>query len=79
MAIKEVKREHTARKLAENYIPDPTIVKVAKLILILTDKETDPETKRLCASAAMRMNYISEEEARQLLLYRTALEDYRYS
>lgn len=79
MAIQEVKRKPTARKPDENYIPDPTIVKVAKLILILTDKDTDPETKQLCAAAAMRMNYLSEEEARQLLLYRTALEDYRYN
>ena len=72
----EVTRIPTARKPDENYIKDPVIVKVAKLALILADKETDVETKRLCVIAAMRMEYITEEEARQLLLYRTMLEDF---
>ena len=72
----EVTRIPTARKPDENYIKDPAIVKVAKLALILADKETDVETKRLCVIAAMRMEYITEEEARQLLLYRTMLEDF---
>ncbi len=72
----EVTRIPTARMPDENYIKDPAIVKVAKLALILADKETDVETKRLCVIAAMRMEYITEEEARQLLLYRTMLEDF---
>ena len=72
----EVTRIPTARKPDENYIKDPAIVKVAKLALILADKETDVETKRLCVMAAMRMEYITEEEARQLLLYRKMLEDF---
>ena len=72
----EVTRIPTARKPDENFIKDPAIVKVAKLALILADKETDVETKRLCVMAAMRMEYITEEEARQLLLYRKMLEDF---
>jgi hypothetical protein len=76
MAITEIKRTHTAKKPDENYIPDPKIVKIAKLALILADKETDPETKRLCVAAAMRMEYITEEEGRQLIMYRTKLETF---
>lgn len=70
------KKPYCKVKSYENYINDPTIVKVAKLALILADKETDVETKRLCVMAAMRMKYITEEEARQLLLYRKMLEDF---
>ena len=76
MARAEVTRIHTARKPDENYIEDPVIVKVAKLALILADKDTELETKRLCVMAALRMGYITEEEARQLLLYRKMLEDF---
>ena len=72
----EVTRISATKKPDENYVKDPTIVKVAKLALFLADKETDVETKRLCVMAAMRMKYITEEEARQLLLYRKMLEDF---
>ena len=74
MARAEVTRIHTARKPDENYIEDPAIVKVAKLALILADKDTDVETKRLCVKALERFEYITSEEATQLLFYRTELE-----
>ena len=74
MAITEVKKIHMANKPDGNYIEDPKIVKVAKLALILADKDTDIETKRLCVMAAARMEYITKEEATQLLLYRVELE-----
>lgn len=74
MANAKLSRIPSAKKPDENYIKDPAIVKVAKLALILADKETDVETKRLCVMAAMRMEYITKEEARQLLLYRVDLE-----
>lgn len=74
MAITEVKRTHTANKPDENYIEDPVIVKVAKLAVILADKDTDTESKLLCVRAAQRMGYITDEEATQLLLYRKDLE-----
>ena len=77
MANAEVTRIPTAKKPNENYIEDPVIVKIAKLALILADKDTDIETKRLCVMAAMRMEYITREEANQLLLYRVELEEYR--
>ena len=77
MTKAEVTRIPTARKPDGNYIEDPVIVKIAKLALILADKDTDLETKRLCVMAAMRMNYITREEADQLLVYRTQLEVYR--
>ena len=77
MANAEITRIPAARKPDENYIEDPVIVKIAKLALILADKDTDIETKRLCVMAAMRMEYITREEANQLLLYRVELEEYR--
>lgn len=67
----------TAEKPDENYVDDPRIVKIAILSLILTDKNTDYEIKRLSVMAALRMKHITEEEANQLLLYRTKLEEYR--
>ena len=77
MTSSKVTRIPTARKPDDNYIDDPKIVKIAMLSLILTDKNTDYEIKRLSVMAALRMNYITEEEANQLLLYRTQLEEYR--
>lgn len=77
MTSAKVTRIPTARKPDENYIDDPKIVKIAMLSLILTDKNTDYEIKRLSVMAALRMKYITEEEANQLLLYRTQLEEYR--
>ena len=74
MARAEITRIHTARKPDENYIEDPAIVKVAKLALILADKDTDIETKILCVKALERFEYITSEEATQLLFYRTELE-----
>ena len=41
MARAEITKIHIARKPGENYIEDPAIVKVAKLALILADKDTD--------------------------------------
>ena len=77
MARAEITRIHTARKPDENYIDDPAIVKVAKLALILADKDTDIEAKRLCVKALERFEYITPEEATQLLFYRTELERFR--
>ena len=73
MAITEVTRIH-AEKPEENHIEDPVIIKVAKLALILADREIGSEDKLLCVKAAERFGYISEVEAKQLLLYRTDLE-----
>lgn len=64
----------TARKPDRNYIKDPTIVKIAKLALILADKDCDIETKQLCIKAAERMECITAEEAVQLMMFRTELE-----
>ena len=76
MAITEVKRINTANKSVGNYIEDPQIIKVAKLALILADKDTDIEEKLLCVKAAERYGYITEVEAKQLLLYRAELEEF---
>lgn len=77
MTSAKVTRIPTVRKPNENYVDDPKIVKIAMLSLILTDKNTDYEIKRHSVMAALRMKYITEEEANQLLLYRTQLEEYR--
>lgn len=74
MAVTDFNRVRTAKKPDENYIRDPKIVKIAKLALILADKDTDIETKYLCVKALERFEYITKEEATQLLLYRTDLE-----
>ena len=77
MANAKVTSIPIARKPDENHIEDPKIIKIATLSLILTDKNTDYEIKRLSVMAALRMGYITEEEANQLLLYRVELEEYR--
>ena len=76
MANAEVTRIPAARKPDENYIEDPVIVKIAKLALILADKDTDIEEKLLCVKVAERYGYITGEEAKQLLLYRAELEGF---
>ena len=77
MTSAKVTRIKKKKKPNENYVDDPKIVKIAMLSLILTDKNTDYEIKRLSVMAAMRMKYITEEEANQLLLCRVELEEYR--
>ena len=57
-------------------VKEPNIVKIAKLAIILSDKDTDLDTKICCVKVAVRMGHITEEEARQLLMFRTTLEDY---
>ena len=71
----DVTNLHTARKPDKNSIEDPRIVKIAKLVLILANDEVDIDEKRLCLKAAERFNIVTEEEARQLMLYRSALEE----
>lgn len=77
MAITEIKRTHTAAMPDENYVEDPKIVKIAKLVLILTDKDTDMDIKQCCLRLAVRMGHITETEAKQLALYKGELENYR--
>ena len=61
---------------ANGGIKDPKIIKIAKLAIIISDKDTDIDTKVGCIKAALRMGYITEEEATQLMMYRTTLENY---
>lgn len=75
MAITEIKRTHTAKKPDENYIPDPDIVRVAKLAVLLADKKVDIETKLAMVRISVSLGRITEEEGAQLLLYRGALEN----
>lgn len=61
---------------ADKTVKEPKIVKIAKLSIILSDKDTDIETKIYSVKTAVRMGYITEEEARQLLMFRSTLENY---
>lgn len=76
MAVTELIRVHTAKKPDENYIADPAIVKIAKLALTLANKDIDLETRCMCVKALERFEYITSEEATQLLMYRTELEKF---
>ena len=76
MTSAEVTVMHTAKRPDENYIKDPRIIKVAKLALILADTDVDLEERICCANILVRMGYITEEECRQLLMYRTELEGF---
>ena len=67
---------HTAKKPDGSYVDDPVIVKIAKLALILADKDTDMDTKLLCLKACERMGFITEEESKQLLFYKGTLESF---
>lgn len=65
-----------AKAPTDTSVNEPKIVKIAKLAIILSDKDTDMDTKIGCTKAALRMGYITEEEARQLLMFRSTLENY---
>ena len=54
---------YTAGKPGENSSEEPMIVKIAKLVLSLADKDTDMDTKQGCLRLAVRMGYITESEA----------------
>jgi hypothetical protein len=77
MAIQEVKRTHTAKEPDGTYVDDPKVVKIAKLGIILGDKNTDPEIRRLCVYALRRIECINDEELSQLLFYMTELEKFK--
>ncbi len=77
MAIQEVKRTHTAKEPDGTYVDDPKIVKIAKLGIILADKNTDHEIRRLCVYALRRIECINDEELSQLLFYMTELEKFK--
>ena len=57
-------------------VEDPKIIKIAKLALILADKETEDTDKLMCIKMAVRMGYITKEEGAQLFAYRPELEDF---
>ena len=57
-------------------VEDPNIIKIAKLALILADKDTEISEKELCVKLGVRMGYITKEEGNQLLAYQPELEDF---
>lgn len=54
---------------------EPVVIKIARLALILADKDYDTGTKQLCIKAAERMGYITAEEANLFHLLRMELEN----
>ena len=59
-----------------NEVEDPKIIKIAKLALIIADKETEDIDKLGCIKLAVRMGYITKEEGAQLFAYRPELEEF---
>ena len=57
-------------------ITEPKIIKIAKIVLLLSDTELPVEDRVLYVKAGIRMGYFTKEEAAQLLMYRTDLEKY---
>ena len=55
---------------------DAKIVKLAKLILILTDKNTDDSTKAGCLKLAIKQDTISLEEALDLAVSLPTLQNF---
>lgn len=57
---------------------EPKVIKFAKLVICMTDREVDTDTKVFCIRDALRNSLISEEEAIELLLRKEELDNYRY-
>ena len=57
-------------------VEDPKIIRIAKLALIIADKETEDIDKLGCIKLAVRMGYITKEEGAQLFAYRPELEEF---
>ena len=55
---------------------EPNIVKIAKLVLLLTDKSVDTDTKLGCLKLDINNNLISQDEAMELLMYLPDLKDF---
>lgn len=55
---------------------DPKIVKIAKLVLLLTDKNVDTDTKLGCLKLDINSNLISQDEAMELLMYLPDLKEF---
>ena len=55
---------------------EPKIIKVAKLALILADKDTYTADKLACIKIAVRMGYITKEEGAVLFPYIPELESF---
>ena len=57
---------------------DPKIVKIAKLVLLLTDKNVDTDTKLGCLKLDINSNLISQDEAMELLMYLPDLKEFTF-
>ena len=55
---------------------DPKIIRLAKLVLILADKDTDLVDRLMCLKLGIRMGFLTEEEAVTLWANRSELEEF---
>lgn len=60
-----------------NDVVEPNIVKIAKLALILADKDIEPADKLGCIQVGIRMGFLTKEEAVYLQMYTPELESFR--
>lgn len=75
----EVTRLCAATPNKHNSEEDSKILKIAKLALILADKETDITDKLLCVKLGIRQGFLTEDEAAELLAHRVDLEEFMTS
>lgn len=61
----------------ESEVVDPAIVRIAKLALILADKNIEPVDKLGCIQVGIRMGFLTKEEAMYLQMYTPELEAFK--
>ena len=64
------------KDIPESSEDEPKIVRVAKLALILANKETPMEDRFMCLKLAIRMGFLTKEDAVLLWANRAELEDF---
>ena len=55
---------------------DSKVLRIAKLALILADKESDPRDKVMCVKLSVRQGILTEEKATELLAHRSEIETF---
>ena len=62
--------------MTDSTYSDPKIVKIAKLVLLLVDKTTEPSDKVTCLKMDIANGLITNDEALQLLAWLPELQDF---
>lgn len=67
------------RQVKENTMKDDTkAIKLAKLIILVTDREVDADTKAFSVKAAIQSGVITMEDAIEILANNQVLDEFRY-